>query len=282
MAQRAIKLQEDHRTTYLERMIGPMKDKLFFVDQLPEEVRIFIDYGCADGALLYHLHLAKHEFGAVCYYFGFDEDSGFIASAGSKGIPNAFFSTSFQDLMHEVFMVQETLDQSAKTALILSSVLHEIQSYLSHTDINKTYDEFFGVGLDYVVIRDMGVDPEEFDVPVFFQDKYSVIDGCDQDTDLMIALKTFVEKWGDIDVYGRFIHFLLKYKYTDNWVRELNEDYLLNLEELHEDLHLYGYDIIYQKYYPLPYLQDMLRKDFGLLLGDNTHFQIIAKRKDDD
>jgi hypothetical protein len=279
MAQRAIKLQEDHRVTYLERMIGPMKDKLFFVDQLPEEVRIFIDYGCADGTLLYYLSLEK--LNKNCYYFGFDEDTGFIASANSKGIPNAFFSTSFQDLMHEVFMTQETLDQNAKTALILSSVLHEIQSYLSHTDINKTYDEFFGVGPDYVVIRDMGFDPSEFDKPTFFHDTYSVADGCEQDINLSIALKTFTEKWGDIDVCGRLVHFLLKYKYTDNWVRELNEDYLINLEELHEDLHLYGYDITYQKYYPLPYLQEMVRKDFGIMLDDNTHFQIIAKRKDE-
>lgn len=271
-------IEDTHRSLYLERMQGPMKDKLFFVDQLPKNVRIFIDYGCADGALLYHLHLAKRN--ENCYYFGFDEDYGFIASAKSKGIPNAVFSTSFEGLMHEVFMVQETIDPEAKTVLILSSVLHEIQSYLSHSDINKVYDEFFGIGPDYVVIRDMGVDPEMFDNPVFIQDTHSVIDGCDQDTDLSIALKTYIEKWGDIDVYGRFIHFLLKYKYTDNWIRELNEDYLINLDELHEDLYLYGYDMVYQRYYALPYIKDIVKKDFGVEIEDNTHFQIIAKRKD--
>ena len=40
-------------------------------------------------------------------------------------------------------------------------------------------------------------------------------------------LNSFEDRWGVInDNYRTFIHYLLKYRYTDNWDREVNEDYL--------------------------------------------------------
>ncbi|MGA1049083.1 MAG: hypothetical protein ACO3UU_13830, partial [Minisyncoccia bacterium] len=41
------------------------------------------------------------------------------------------------------------------------------------------------------------------------------------------SLISFEKVWGSIfKDYRNFIHFLLKYRYTDNWEREVNENYL--------------------------------------------------------
>jgi len=40
-------------------------------------------------------------------------------------------------------------------------------------------------------------------------------------------LNSFESKWGSInDSYRTFMHYLLKYRYKNNWKREVNENYL--------------------------------------------------------
>jgi 6-pyruvoyl-tetrahydropterin synthase len=60
-------------------------------------------------------------------------------------------------------------------------------------------------------------------------------------------LNSFENKWGDLDDHYRtFIHFLLKYKYIDNWEREVNENYLpLSYETLKKKIPS-EYKIIYE------------------------------------
>ena len=55
-------------------------------------------------------------------------------------------------------------------------------------------------------------------------------------------LEDFQNKWGDIgENYRVLLHWLLKYTYTDNWERELNENYVpLTIETLKTKIQIIG------------------------------------------
>ena len=70
-----------------------------------------------------------------------------------------------------------------------------------------------------------------------------------------------------------------KYSYTENWDREVNENYLpLKVEAL---LHMIPeeYEIVYSEHYVLPYVKQQIKRDSGIDLKDATHFKILLKRK---
>ena len=69
----------------------------------------------------------------------------------------------------------------------------------------------------------------------------------------------------------------MKYRYVSNWEREVSENYLpLNIEDLIAKVSE-KYRVVYQKHYVLPFLQEQVEKDFGIVLEDPTHVQLILK-----
>ncbi|NBO22941.1 hypothetical protein EBU94_06355, partial [bacterium] len=78
--------------------------------------------------------------------------------------------------------------------------------------------------------------------------------------------------------YRKFIHFLLKYKYIDNWEREVNENYLpLSLETL-LNKRTDNYRVYYTQSFILEKLSDEVKKDFGFEIDHTTHSKIIFKK----
>jgi hypothetical protein len=92
-------------------------------------------------------------------------------------------------------------------------------------------------------------------------------------------LKDFEDIWGSIDdSYKNIMHWLLKYTYTDNWPRELNENYLpYTLEHLKRRRIPAGWTIIMQDYYVLPFMKQNVKKDFGIELTRPTHIKMIVE-----
>ena len=86
----------------------------------------------------------------------------------------------------------------------------------------------------------------------------------------------FSKEWGFLSLRRNFIHYLLKYRYTENWKRELAECYPLSLEDFLYDARLYG-DVIYTKHYTLPHLIYTVHRDFDITLKDKTHAQILMR-----
>jgi hypothetical protein len=73
------------------------------------------------------------------------------------------------------------------------------------------------------------------------------------------------------------IHYLLKYRYTENWDREVRENYLpLTKETLISKIPSH-YEIVYQEHYTLPYIKHQVQKDCDIVLNDCTHFKILLK-----
>ena len=77
--------------------------------------------------------------------------------------------------------------------------------------------------------------------------------------------------------YRTFIHFLLKYKYTKNWERENNENYIpISLETLLKKIPS-DYSIKYKRIYLLDILKNKVKEDFDIDLEHPTHLQMIIE-----
>jgi len=94
-------------------------------------------------------------------------------------------------------------------------------------------------------------------------------------------LDSFESIWGSInDSYKNIMHWLLKYTYTDNWTREVNENYLpYTLEHLKRRRIPPGWTIILQDYYVLPFMKQNVQKDFGITLTQPTHIKMIIENE---
>lgn len=63
---------------YNDRMSKTLIDKIFFIDKVDADV--FVDFGCADGTVLGHLH----DLFPGNYYIGYDINPSMIAIAKEK------------------------------------------------------------------------------------------------------------------------------------------------------------------------------------------------------
>ncbi len=91
-------------------------------------------------------------------------------------------------------------------------------------------------------------------------------------------LKNYESVWGKVESERDLIHYLLKYSYTENWEREVRENYLaLTLEEFKEHIPE-NYQITYFDHFTLPYIAWQIKKDFDIELKAPTHLKIILKK----
>ena len=69
----------------------------------------------------------------------------------------------------------------------------------------------------------------------------------------------------------------MKYRYTDNWEREVNENYLpVSLETVKKKIPS-SYKIVYEKDFILPFIQQQVKKDFDVEITHSTHTKLIIK-----
>lgn len=245
---------------YTTGMEKSMEDKLFWFDKIPkEEYSTVIDYGCADGTFLKRVR----EYNPDCFLCGIDIDDWMLQEARKKVGANAVF-------MHEGMLSQPS--HLTGDVLNLSSVLHEIYSYKTNREVCKFWD--YVRGHKYVCIRDMCYDSRKlFDmyVPELQYKDYDEKKRRDE----------FESIWGKIDDPLAFVHYMLKYRYVENWDREVREDYLpISYGALQRASSMLGYDIIYKDHYTLPFLKDKILEDWGYELTVPTHIKMIWKRKD--
>lgn len=241
---------------YTDGMFNSLKDKLFFLNQLKEHYCTFFDFGCGDGRLLSAVLKLRPESEVI----GYDSSEEMREMAVNNGIPTY---TNFYNFNH-------ALNSYVNPVLIFSSVIHEIYSY--NTEENKTIDQFWGLigsqSAKTIVVRDMMVSKSTerpSDVIFLKQDEY---------------INSFKDVWGDITTQKQLIHFLLKYRYTVNWEREVKENYLpIYIEDFLKKMDESGYRLDYFCKYQLPFLSDCWKKDFNIVIPDTTHVKCIFTRK---
>lgn len=242
--------------TYNRGMQKSMQDKLWFLDFLGDDIHTVYDYGCADGTLL---QLVQNERPGICLC-GYDNNCEMLKIARNR-LQNSAIS-SYR---------METARPGQVT--VASSVFHEIHSYGTNDSILSDYRHIFGIGSDYIAIRDMFYSfcmPENASARVV----QTVRMTSDEE-----RLREFENIYGTIDRNKNLMQWLLKYRYVENWRRELTENYLPNSFEEFLNATPKEYDCVYAEMYTLPFLHDRIQQDYGIDWRYPTHGKILLKKR---
>lgn len=268
---------------YLTKMSKTFFDKAWFMSHLPNDlttngIYTIIDFGCADGSFLAFLQTNCPSY----QYIGIENDPKMQELTKEKGID--CFRTLEEAEKERCFFPEST-------CIILNSVIHELYSYHNESVLSKIYS----FHPKYIAIRDMmynPIDRTRFYLPVndylkirdIFLEKYTE------------QFKEFHEIWKDQNNEVEIAHFLLKYIYTENWEREVKENYLpVSINDIRNHF-CYNtmcpdsnYQIEFQTFYKLPYLVNRWKQDFELdknpelnefIRNINTHYKMLLKSKD--
>jgi hypothetical protein len=251
--------------SYIDGMNYSMRDKLFFTGMINFDV--IVDFGCADGTFLEELSRTNPGVKLI----GYDLDDTMLSKAKSRLGKKALFTNNWNEAIKYTTGFTNPL-------LNLSSVIHEVYSYSRPNVISKFWNEqVFGDDFRYITIRDMipslEIDKEE--IGHFKDDVRKVRSKSDK-----FYLDSFEKKWGTIsDNYRTFVHYLMKYRFTDNWDREVNENYLpVSLETVKSKIPS-DYKIVYEEDFLLPFLKQQVKKDFNVELIHSTHTKMIIKNR---
>lgn len=244
-------------------MASSMEDKLFFLDKI--DANIFVDYGCADGEMLRQLQKHNPQY----TLFGYDQNEDMLAIAYSASPHGIEYNDMFLDIMSNLSNIE------GKSAIILSSVIHEIYSYKTSFDVSVFWKRVFESGFDYVIIRDMCFDKKL----LFMTVDDSIIDMMRHKIDSQYIDDFNHRLGGGSWSMWSLYHFLLKYRYTDNWKREVRENYVPLTSEDYLKLKPDDYSLSFYDHYTLPYIKETVRNDLGLDVTEATHIKIIFKRK---
>jgi hypothetical protein len=250
--------------SYIEGMSYSMADKLFFVDLINFDC--IVDFGCADGSFLEKLSKLKPGVKII----GYDLDPTMLSQASSKLGKNATLTDSWSEAIKQTTGYKSPL-------LNLSSVIHEVYSYTKrNSDIRYFWsNQVFGGDFKYITIRDMipSVSMEKVGISQFKQDVKNVRMKSDK-----FYLNSFEENWGPINNnYRTFMHYLLKYKFIDNWDREVKENYLpVSLETIKSKIPS-QYKITYEESFVLEHLKKQVKMEFNIDLNHTTHTKMIIK-----
>ena len=247
-------------SVYVNRMQKSVLDKMFFMDKVFERFSTVVDFGCANGELIKALKLLFGDY----RYVGYDISDDMIAAAKE----NAPFCEFYNDW--------NAIDADFSDSLLnISSTLHEVYSYNTEKDIEIFWSRVFGSGFKYVAIRDMMFSAR--DREFIDQNQLNLVRS---DTKYADKLADFERIQGKITTQHDLAHYLLKYKYTENWEREVRENYVpIDLEALLERVPD-SYEITYLNHFTLPFTAWQIRNDFGIDLKTFTHIKLILKRKD--
>jgi SAM-dependent methyltransferase len=250
---------------YARAMFMGAKEKTFFLKVIQPDV--IVDFGCADGQVLGLIEQIKPDVKLI----GYDLSREMLNKAKGVVSDKVILTTDWSQVRKEIKGYKNP-------TILLSSVIHEVYSY-GNTKVVKDFwnKQVFGGDFKYIAIRDMipPISMEKREKSLYIDDIKKVKDNFDK-----LYIDTFEQKWGKMeDSYRTFIHFLLKYKYTKNWERENNENYVpISLETLLKKIPS-NYSIKYKRSYLLDILKDKVKEDFDVTLDHPTHLQMLIENK---
>ena len=246
---------------YQERMYLGMEDKLFFLDHIDlDDVETVIDFGCADGVMLSMLPPTWKKIGV--------DNSEEMLEKAKENCPEAMYFSSLEEANKE---------KKGRTLIIFSSVLHEIYSYLPKSDAHNLWNIVKYSDYNYIVIRDMA-----YSLSGISEAKRAEIDPI-RNSDKGYLFENyhaiFLKKKPKISK-NDLVHFLMKYRYTENWDRECIENYFALSSNDVLQLKPYNHELVYFESYTLPYIKETVKKDFGYEITLPTHVKYISKKVD--
>lgn len=246
---------------YTAGMQKSLNDKLFFIDKVDDIGRV-VDFGCADGSLLREMYKINPDIN----YVGYDNNIEMITQARNSTDCKKFKNIRFTD--------EYAFSSTNNTLLNLSSVIHEVYSYLQPDEINTFWNNVLYKNYKYIAIRDFCIS-KSINRQSDINDYTKVIQNAGKE-----QIDEYESIWGSLRDNRNMVHFLMKYRYTENWDREVRENYFpITLEALLSMIPTYKYEIIYFEDYILPFTRNIVKEDFDIDLRDNTHVKLLLKRK---
>lgn len=262
---------------YLLNMSKSFGDKAWFLEYVSPEIDTFVDFG--GGAGQFCEFVQKHTKQFVKYII-IDNNPSFASQAAEKGF---LTFTGLDELLKSGEFDPE------KSLLNMSSVIHEVYSYADefYDDVGVFWTDIKKCGFKQIAIRDMSVNDSDYkDVPEksicwiyenVFKDDSIVIGHGSVRRPLSELCDEFEDRWGAIcDVQTgrvdvkRLIHFLIKYRYVENWDREVNENYLpVTQDKLQKLLTGMGYSFKHKESSKLAFYAKTWAKDFRLMRPDS-------------
>jgi len=242
---------------YTTSMKTTLSDKLFFTELIESD--IYVDFGCADGSTL----KALQNIYSNKILIGYDINEDMIQLAKNNTSRILYFSN--QTELIEYLNKYKHLSK----CLILNSVLHEVYTYSSKEELEEFYQFVFSGIFDYISIRDMMCSSSSNNkvdnslVSKIYQSKNS------------IQVKEFENVWGELNTTRQLMHYLLKYRYIENWSRELYENYLpITIEEFLQ-LIPKNLNVEYAQRFFISFIHNKILEDFGIDFHENTHIKLI-------
>lgn len=250
-------------SVYTKRMEASLQEKLYFLGSLSPDVKYILDFGCANGVLLE----AVSRTGYTC--FGIDNDE------YMRKLTQARMNTTEKCIYKSIGeFLKFNREKVGQTAIILSSVMHEVFHYNSEDDALDIIKEIFTAGFKQICIRDMALNSDLYissPKPLLEVEKIKN----------HYLYDSYINHLGhEIKSYADLYHFLLKYRYAENWDRELNENYIMHpMEKLLGIFKRYmgvnNYSINYFEHKVLEYTQNKVYEDFGILMNKAVNYKII-------
>ena len=264
--------------SYNKNMSKGIEDKLFFLKHLPQDHGcIYVDFGCADGALIESLrHILPNN-----QFVGYDASEEMIDLARKKVNDrgsNVMFTDSWQEVENKL-----KGSSSMKKVLILSSVIHEVYSYAQdQTVIDLFWDRVLKTGFDYICVRDMMIPSDTVYTPAN-KEWTKNIDRFYSCFMSSTRLNEFKKNWGELTNKRTVLHFLLKYRWQINWNREVKENYFpIDIETFLGRFWGY-YNLNHFERFIVPFIKDKIEEDFYIKLGDDdsTHIKAVFSKRTD-
>lgn len=256
-------MTEEYTKIYCESMAKSLEDKLFFLNEIDiNDYDYIVDFGCADGRILEVLDEKLTNKKTILV--GIDKNkvmTNQLVLLAARTKHTMLVSTKLI-IDDEIFNLLKRADK--KNLIIFSSVLHEYNW--------ENFKPFF-ILFDTIVMRDMQ-SPEKFWYKV--PESTRALVTKDFPGELLAKLE---RKYGYINDLERLYKYFLMYRYADNFDHELQEDYFsIPWSGIKESMAKYGYHVIYEKDYILPYLKKEIAAKFQHNLRQPTHKQIIFDR----
>ena len=261
-------------------MAKGMDDKLYFLSKIDFERGkryLFVDFGCADGAMISAMYEILSDKGVYASYVGYDISEEMINLAKTKfdfDTTDVSFTSDWKDVEDAI-----VANGYCTKVLILSSIIHELYSYSKYEEeIREFWNRVTKTGFDYICLRDMMCSSDaNRPTPYWMVNKfYEKIADNKVMNDL---LRSFEDTWGSVENNKNFMHFMLKYRWKINWDREVNENYFPRyIEEIVEKFSE-NYNTNYFERFRVPFLDGCIKKDFDITLNDYTHIKAIFEKK---
>lgn len=175
---------------YNDNMRKSLLDKAYFLSFVDSDT--FIDFGCADGSLLKHIHEMFPDKKLIGY--DISPEMLQVAEKNLEGC-NVSLYNNFENV------ISLKLDNAT---LILSSVIHEVYSYGDNQSVNEFWRQVFNENFRYIAIRDL-TPRKSIDRMSDINDVSRVLHNANP-----THLAEFQSIWRNISNNKNLVHFLMK------------------------------------------------------------------------